>query len=188
MPGSHATRHSRRSSRPVMYAAYATRRASSGLTVGESAAIRVLKEGSSADHITNSSPRRPCPHGEESAITSNGTSANVLTPNRRERWKNILRSHTYRPEQRNRFIRLPQRGKWKWGANRGQSGPALTDPVFSLSLLPKENNFSGENPCHSGPAFGERSAARAGRRRSSAGRSYSSGAFVCCMRGTPRGS
>ena len=63
MPGSHATRHSRCSSRPVMYAVSATRRASSGLTVGESAAIRVLKEGSSADHATNSSPRCPVPPG-----------------------------------------------------------------------------------------------------------------------------
>jgi len=83
MPGSHATRHSRCSSRPVMYAVSATRRASSGLTVGESAAIRVLKEGSSADHITNSSPRRPLPNGEESASTSTGTTANVLTPKKR---------------------------------------------------------------------------------------------------------
>src|SRR3989440_10798751 len=93
MPGSHATRHSRCSSRPVMYAVYATCRASSGLTVGESAAICVLKEGSSADHATNNSPRRPLPQGEESARTRHGTTANVLTPKRREeRWKNILRS------------------------------------------------------------------------------------------------
>src|SRR5207253_8346670 len=77
-----------------MYAAYATRPASSGLTVGESAAICVLKEGSSADHATNSSPLRPLPQGEESARTRHGTTANVLTPKRRERWKNILRSHT----------------------------------------------------------------------------------------------
>ena len=80
MPGSHATRHSRCSSRPVMYAVSATRRASSGLMVGESAAIRVLKEGSLADHATNSSPRRPLPQGGESASTSTGTTANVLTP------------------------------------------------------------------------------------------------------------
>src|SRR6266567_9455588 len=95
MPGSHATRHSRCSSRPVMYAVYATCRASSGLTVGESAAICVLKEGSSEDHITNNSARRPLPQGEESASTSNGTTANVLAPKRRERWKNIMGSWSY---------------------------------------------------------------------------------------------
>src|SRR6478672_1195468 len=92
MPVNHPTRHSRCSSRPVMYAVSATRRASSGLTVGESAAIRVLKAGSSADHATNSSPRCPFHQGEESASTTNATTANVLTPKRRERWKNILRS------------------------------------------------------------------------------------------------
>src|SRR5207244_9486052 len=80
---------------PVMYAAYAPTRASAGLTVGESAAIRVLKEASSADPATNSSVRRPpLSQGGETASTSNGTTANVLTPKRRERWKHILRSHT----------------------------------------------------------------------------------------------
>jgi len=69
-----------------------TRRASSGLTLGESAAIRVLKTASSAELATNNSPRRrPLSQGGEAASTSTGTTANMLTAKKRERWKNILR-------------------------------------------------------------------------------------------------
>jgi hypothetical protein len=92
-------------------------------------------------------------------------------------------------------------------SNERRGAPSAAQPMRSriassrgnqprTGLTENKINRSGENDLHPRSAFGERWDLIGGkiggkaprRRRGSARRCYSAGAFVCCMGGTPRGS